>query len=150
MDLRGSGLIVAASAFLSPYPVLVIDPLNGGGPPTLLYPAVRDLGEACDLWREPRDLRTLGGLLGRTRSAALDSIADGCGTGELARRLQISPAAASQHATVLRRAGLITTQRTGRSVAHALTALGSALLTGGPVAGAGQVVPLPGHHRPLA
>jgi DNA-binding transcriptional ArsR family regulator len=72
-------------------------------------------------------------LLGRTRYAVLDAVAEGCGTGELARRVGISCPVTSQHATVLRQAGLITTQRTGRSVAHALTALGSALLAGGPV-----------------
>jgi DNA-binding transcriptional ArsR family regulator len=135
VDLRGSGLTFAATAFHSTCPVLVTDLANRDGPPTLLYPAVRDIGAACELWAEPKDRRALARLLGRTRSAVLDAIADGCGTGEVAQRVRISPAAASQHAAVLRRAGLITTQRTGRSVAHALTALGSAVLTGRPAAG---------------
>ncbi len=130
VDLGGSGLTFASSAFLSPAPVLLIDPGGSGYSPRLVYPAIRDLGQACELWTSPGDRRALARLLGPTRGAVLEAIADGCGTGELARRVRISPAAASQHAAVLRRAGLITTQRTGRSVAHALTTLGSALLNG--------------------
>ena len=43
----------------------------------------------------------------------------------------ISLAAASQHASVLRDAGLITTQRQGRAVLHVLTPLGTELLKAG-------------------
>ncbi len=132
VSLRGSGLIFAASAFLSPYPVLFTDLVNRDGPPTLVYPAVRDLGQAFELWNIQEERQALAGLLGRTRCSVLDAVAGGSSTGVLAQRVGISPAAASQHLAVLRRAGLITTHRSGRSVAHSLTALGSALLTGGP------------------
>lgn len=60
-------------------------------------------------------------------------LADGCTTGELARRLDISPAGASQHATVLRRAGLVLSTRRRNLVLHTLTPLGRALLGGRPV-----------------
>jgi DNA-binding transcriptional ArsR family regulator len=134
-DLAGAGLIIVPSVFRSQFPGLTTDLAVPGAPRRLVYPAVRDLGTARQLWTEPRDGRALAALLGRTRSGALEAVADGCGTGELALRVGISPAAASQHAAVLRRAGLITTQRDGGSVMHALTSLGSALLNGERLAG---------------
>jgi DNA-binding transcriptional ArsR family regulator len=51
-----------------------------------------------------------------------------CTTGELARRADISAASASQHATVLRKAGLISTSRQGNTVRHTLSPLGAELL----------------------
>lgn len=49
-------------------------------------------------------------------------------TGELARRADISAASASQHATVLRQAGLVSTHRQGNTVRHTLSPLGAELL----------------------
>jgi DNA-binding transcriptional ArsR family regulator len=60
----------------------------------------------------------------------LDAIGDGCSTTDLARRVGVSPAAASQHATVLRNAGLVMRQRDRNTVLHTLTALGRAVLNG--------------------
>ncbi|XMN04692.1 ArsR/SmtB family transcription factor [Streptomyces griseobrunneus] len=57
--------------------------------------------------------------------------AEGCTTSELARRLNVTAAAASQHATVLRNSDLITTSRRGGSVLHHITPLGLALLRTG-------------------
>jgi DNA-binding transcriptional ArsR family regulator len=59
----------------------------------------------------------------------LDVVGDGALTSEVARRLGISPAAASQHTTVLRNAGLLLSQRDRNMVRHTLTPLGRALLT---------------------
>jgi DNA-binding transcriptional ArsR family regulator len=61
----------------------------------------------------------------------LRTLADGCSTTELADRVGISLAAASQHASVLRDAGLITTHRQGSAVLHVLTPLGVELLRAG-------------------
>ena len=72
--------------------------------------------------------RTLGKLVGQTRSAVLHGVGGGCTTSELARRVGVSLASASQHASVLREAGLVTTRRAGRSVAHRLTARGREML----------------------
>lgn len=47
-----------------------------------------------------------------------------------ANSLAISAASASEYATVLRNAGLVSTRRASRSVQHALTPLGEALLHG--------------------
>jgi DNA-binding MarR family transcriptional regulator len=61
----------------------------------------------------------------------LEVAADGGSTGEIARRLRISPAAASQHTTVLRNAGLLVSHRHRNTVRHTLTPLGRAMLNGG-------------------
>lgn len=55
-------------------------------------------------------------------------IADGCTTSELAQRIGISPGGASQHATVLREAGLVVSHRHRNTVRHTLTGLGAGLL----------------------
>ena len=69
--------------------------------------------------------------MGRNRAAVLSAIAHGCTTTELAGRVGISLTAASQHASVLRNAGLITTRRQGSAVLHVLTPLGIELLRAG-------------------
>jgi Helix-turn-helix domain len=128
-NLGGRGLVIVPSVF-SVSPTLTADLRDGDLAPQLTYPVVRELGTVRQLWACPRDGQALAALLGRTRSAALEVIAEGCGTGELAARIGISPAAASQHASVLRRAGLITTRRHGGSVLHTVTSLGARLLDG--------------------
>ena len=70
----------------------------------------------------------LAALLGRTRAKAIRGIAAGCTTTELARAPGVAPATASEHATVLRNARLISTRRHRNAVLHTLTPLGAALL----------------------
>ncbi|MFF0291471.1 ArsR/SmtB family transcription factor [Streptomyces sp. NPDC005262] len=74
----------------------------------------------------------LGPLIGRTRAAVLAGLRDPATTTALAERIGVSLAAASQHATVLRNAGLVCTTRIGAAVLHSLTPLGQALLEGEP------------------
>ncbi|WP_229403573.1 ArsR/SmtB family transcription factor [Micromonospora okii] len=74
---------------------------------------------------------SLAALLGGTRAAVLTAVGAGCGTTELARRVGVSAATASQHASVLRAAGLIDTRRTGGAVLHTLRPLGRYMLTSG-------------------
>ena len=78
--------------------------------------------------------RTLDGhgltLLGRTRAAILRALTEPRTTTGLARTLEVSGASASEHARTLRRAGLITTRRTGKAVTHLITPLGLRLLHG--------------------
>ncbi|MET8438167.1 winged helix-turn-helix domain-containing protein [Streptomyces sp900116325] len=76
----------------------------------------------------------LGPLLGRTRAAVLAGVRDPATTTALAQRVGVSLATASQHATVLRNAGLVRTTRIGIAVLHSLTPLGRALLDGEPPA----------------
>ncbi|WP_406503672.1 winged helix-turn-helix domain-containing protein [Streptomyces sp. NBC_00212] len=75
---------------------------------------------------EPGHMAALQSLLGTGRAEALASIVISGGlTGrQLASLLGVSNAAASRHAAVLRRGGLIQTMRRGQCVAHVATPLG--------------------------
>ncbi|GAA1844634.1 ArsR/SmtB family transcription factor [Asanoa iriomotensis] len=70
----------------------------------------------------------LADLLGRTRAAVLAAVGNGVSTTDVARTVGVSVGSASQHTSVLRAAGLITTHRAGLAVVHALTPLGRSLL----------------------
>ncbi|MFD3542506.1 helix-turn-helix domain-containing protein [Streptomyces sp. NPDC058662] len=134
--LRGRGLLLQPSFFCRRTAVTLHDPEL---PPVLVYPAAAQLasapagGEAARPVEEQRQ-RTLGKLVGHTRSVVLRAIGDGATTSELARRAGVSLASASQHAGVMREAGLVTTLRHGNAVLHTVTPLGAALLKGGAVA----------------
>ncbi|SCF35988.1 Helix-turn-helix domain-containing protein [Micromonospora viridifaciens] len=128
--LGGRGLLLVPSFFCARTPVALVDPTL---PPVLVYPVDRLgglLGEvAPGTGRNPDGSReALAALLGRTRAAVLEAADDGCTTGEVARRLRISAAAASQHTTVLRNAGLLVSHRDRNTVLHTLTPLGRAVL----------------------
>ncbi|MFD3538496.1 ArsR/SmtB family transcription factor [Streptomyces sp. NPDC058662] len=127
--LQGRGLIITPTIF-SKHPVsLLWDPLDTTQPPRLTVPALRrPLTGTEPAEADASALRNLESLLGRTRAAALHATAEGSTTTELARRLNVTAAAASQHATVLRNTGLITTSRRGGSVLHLITPLGLSLL----------------------
>ncbi|MCG5460340.1 winged helix-turn-helix domain-containing protein [Micromonospora sp. NPDC053740] len=127
LHLDGRGLLLVPSFFCAATPVALLDPAL---PPVLVYPVDRlgalvsaDPSAASGAARE-----SLAALLGRTRAAVLQASDEGCTTGEVARQLNISPAAASQHATVLRNAGLLVSHRERNSVLHTLTPLGRAML----------------------
>ncbi len=120
--LQGRGLRLQPSFFCQGAPVMLYDP---GLPPVLVYPvahAPEPPGERAGA--------SLGRLVGSTRAAVLRAIDHGCTTSELARRAGVSLASASQHAGVLREAGLVVTLRHGSAVLHSLTPLGTALLRG--------------------
>ena len=134
MELEGRGLALVPSVFVGRAPSLHENPNDEDEMPRLILPT-EDAGRAR-LWAVSRGLAgsrgsALAALVGRNRAAVLQSIADGCTTTELARRVGISLAAASQHASVLRRAGLIATRRQGSAVLHVLTPLGAELLQAG-------------------
>lgn len=128
IQLAGRGLVLVPSVFCWRMPITLVDP---GLPPVLVYPIPRVPG----WWAGPDHTagsRRLANLLGPTRAACLRLIEDGCTTGELARRLGMTPPTASQHATTLREAGLTTATRRGNTVLHVLTPLGAALLSARP------------------
>ena len=94
--------------------------------PILIFPIDQD----CQ-WTQLTPVggrRSLEALMGATRAAVLYAVGPGATTTELAQRLGTSLASVSRHTGVLRNAGLITTQRHGAAVVHALTRLGTALL----------------------
>lgn len=131
IHLGGRGLILAPSFFIGQEPAVNLDP---DLPPVVIYPVTHD-----DIW-SPSDnsgdaeavcRAKLAALLGHGRATVLEVLAARQSTGsELARRTGLSPATVSHHTTVLRESGLITTQRTGMSVRHAITALGNGLVRG--------------------
>lgn len=144
-DLRldERGLILSPSLFLGDRPGMVI----GGGrtaPPTLVFAVpltTSAVATLCDT--EESTEPALAALVGNTRAAALRALVESCTTSELAQRLDISSAGASQHATVLRGAGLITTCRNRNTVLHTLTPLGAALLRREPAASRPRTVRAP-------
>ncbi|MFD3725022.1 ArsR/SmtB family transcription factor [Streptomyces sp. NPDC058671] len=131
--LGGRGLVLAPSVFLNHRPGQLIWPQDGSGRPTLVVSAPPRPHEAAVLWAEPDETtEALGALVGQTRAAALRVLRAACTTSELADRLGISRAGASQHAAVLRRTGLITSRRVRNSMLHSVSPLGLALLDGRP------------------
>ena len=128
IHLDGRGLQLIPSFFCWQEPTLLRHPELA---PVLVYPVQHRLNWlAQGTGDEPGHPgnRPLAALLGRTRAAVLEAVDAGCTTSELARRVGVSPATASQHASVLRDAGLITTRRLGGSVLHSLHPLGAAML----------------------
>ncbi|MEY9967023.1 DNA-binding transcriptional ArsR family regulator [Streptacidiphilus sp. MAP12-16] len=129
VGLGGRGLVLTPSVFGldQVLPVLADD-----RQPTLVYPA----RPAAVLERGTGD--GLATLIGHGRARALRAIRGGCTTGELASRLGVSAPTASEHATALRAASLITSTRHGQRVRHTLTDLGDTLVTANPTSGVGR------------
>ncbi len=121
LHLAGRGLRLVPSYFCWRTPVALADP---GLDPVLVYPVDHGQGTTGIT---PQALLT---LLGRTRARTLAALRDTATTGELARRLCVSPASASQHVHALAAANLVRSHRTGNQVLHTLTPLGVALLSG--------------------
>lgn len=109
------------------------DEPDTGLPPTLVYPARAPErgGVPTGTTREATGVH-LARLLGDTRAAVLGSVGGNCTTSELAERAGVSVSSASEHAAVLRRAGLIQSNRERNAVRHMLTPVGLALLEQGP------------------
>jgi DNA-binding transcriptional ArsR family regulator len=128
-DLNGLGMVLMPSAFWAGDPLFSFSD-DGRRPHVLIYAAhphghlsAHDL-----LMADPADGDSLAALLGPTRAGVLRALAEPRGTTELAGVVGISPASASEHATVLRDANLIETSREGRAVRHSLTPLGRTIL----------------------
>lgn len=118
IPLCGRGLVLVPSYFGGPAlmerpeeSTVLTYPMSTGEPPAVAADA-------------------LGPLLGRTRAAVLAAVRHPSSTTTVAERTGVSLPSASQHTTVLRNAGLITTTRTGSAVLHTLSPLGEALLQG--------------------
>ncbi|MDN5854960.1 MAG: helix-turn-helix domain-containing protein, partial [Actinomycetia bacterium] len=123
--LDGRGLLLAPSTFFWPDPVVFRD-LTAQRPDVLVYPAPPDPA-IVGFWGAPVD-RGLAGLRGSSRAKVLAAAAGGATTTGLSRRAGVSMASASEHAAVLREAGLLRAERAGGAVRHSLTELGVGLL----------------------
>jgi DNA-binding transcriptional ArsR family regulator len=130
LRLEGDGLTLVPSAFVTR--TIVVSP----APFFVTYPALHDqpLRWMTAVAPQPDHDAAPGAhvsmLLGRTRAAVLNAIAEhsGCSTKQLATLTALAPASASEHATVLREAGLISTLRYRNTALHSPTTLGLALL----------------------
>jgi DNA-binding transcriptional ArsR family regulator len=129
LHLGGRGLVLIPSYFCWHHPVALADP---DLPPTIVYP-LRPTVDFLDYSPIGAVDPKLTKLIGPTRSRVLSASAQGATTSELARRAGVSVATASQHATVLREGGLISSNRQANAVIHTLTPLGTALLGRGGV-----------------
>ncbi|MFD9904090.1 ArsR/SmtB family transcription factor [Streptomyces sp. NPDC059063] len=132
LRLEGRGLLLVPTMFGAEAPIIAP---HAQPQPVMTYPA--RLGEgpealvAAVAWQStPSSPKPLADLLGRTRAVVLCVIAErpGITTGELSTRAGIAPASASEHAAVLRRAGLIASARRRNTVLHSPTTAGLALL----------------------
>jgi DNA-binding transcriptional ArsR family regulator len=121
LDLAGQELVLMPSVFAWPGGAIMYDP------PGVIYPA-RGIGE---IWHPPRRSGgDLAALIGKTRATVLQALAEPASTTGLADRTGVPVSSVSEHLSVLRAAGLVSTSRTGRFLLHRRTALGVALSAG--------------------
>jgi hypothetical protein len=132
LHLEGRGLLLVPS-FFQTRSAAVLD--DGHSTPVLTYfcsqaPSLAHLTVMSPEPAASSAADAVTALLGRTRAAVLYAIAEnpGCTTTELARAVRIAPSSASEHATVLREAGLVRTTRHRNTVLHNPSSLGAALL----------------------
>ncbi|MGW8884119.1 DUF5937 family protein [Streptomyces sp. NPDC055749] len=120
--LGGQGLVLMPSVFVWPE---VVGGYEKPWQPAVIYPA-RGIG---GLWTEAgeRTPATLARLLGRARADVLCALDEPAGTSVLAHRLSLAPSSVSEHLSVLRAAGLLTSRRYGHQVLYERTPLGIAL-----------------------
>ncbi|MFC9076709.1 winged helix-turn-helix domain-containing protein [Streptomyces sp. NPDC057062] len=131
LHLEGRGLLLVPSMMLA-RPVIHYD---AEPQPAVTYPAsfdspLRRLTAFAPAAAPARTAAPVAALLGHTRAGVLTAIAEhpGCSTKELAHFTQLAPSSASEHATVLREAGLITTVRYRNTALHSPSQLGLNLL----------------------
>jgi DNA-binding transcriptional ArsR family regulator len=118
--LRSRGLTLAPTAFWTGAPLIADAPDQ---PVLLVYPS-----HTPALLRVGLDHDPLAGVLGATRATVLRLLRSPTVTKDIARRLGISPASASEHAAALRAARLIISHRDGKAVLHHATPLGLDLI----------------------
>ncbi|MCX5380565.1 helix-turn-helix domain-containing protein [Streptomyces sp. NBC_00091] len=122
LDLGGAGITLAPSAFAARCHLLTGP---GPAPPAAVYPS-RAVG---GLWeRRSACGDGLARLLGRSRARLLAFTSSPSTTTQLAARSGLSLGAVSQHLSVLRDAGLVTSHRYRREVHYTASDLGTALL----------------------
>lgn len=121
VHLEGRGLVLVPSYFGRRNAICLLDPHL---PQVLVYPAAR-----LEMLRDGSAGNVgLVQALGSTRTWLLEAARSGRTTTQLAQEVGVSPASVSEHTQVLRRAGLVRSERDGRTVVHVATVLGDALL----------------------
>jgi DNA-binding transcriptional ArsR family regulator len=120
-SLSGEGLLLVPAVMTWPGVRKMIEPYQ----PMLAYPA-RGIATLWETGAPPAP-HALAALLGQTRAALLTALAQPASTTALARRLQLTPGAVSQHLSVLSGAGMVTRSRVGRLVLYRRTRSGDML-----------------------
>ncbi|MGW5718049.1 ArsR/SmtB family transcription factor [Amycolatopsis sp. NPDC003865] len=127
LRLQGRGLALIPSFFCWRRPITLA---SARAAPVLVYPVRHAPGWFSALSRGTSAPPSLEKLMGHTRATILSVLGGSCGlnTTELAGAVHTSLASASQHATALRDAGLITTVRLTSGAVHKVSQLGAKLL----------------------
>ncbi|BCY07493.1 helix-turn-helix transcriptional regulator [Actinoplanes sp. L3-i22] len=134
VDVNGRGLVLTPTCFAHGA-ITAIDP---GPRPWIMYPA-RGLATMTENRRPPPAFPALRRLLGEPRARLLTLLDEPSSTTELARRLDVTPGAVSQHLRVLHEARLVDRARHGRMVVYSRSALGDELR--GPASAGGDEDP---------
>jgi DNA-binding transcriptional ArsR family regulator len=122
LDLRGRGLPLMPSVFVDRR---VLWNIRADSAPVAVYPA----RASATLWQTgPHASQALSAVVGITRAQLLTMLQAPATTTELARRVDLSAAAVSQHLQALHAAGLIGRSQHGRSVLYVATQAGITLL----------------------
>ncbi|MDJ0464444.1 winged helix-turn-helix domain-containing protein [Streptomyces sp. H27-C3] len=132
LELRGRPLTMLSSFFCVQRPIALADPAL---PPVLVHPMTPEPGwlarfRATGGAGEGAAGQPVAHLIGHTRAAVLDVLDRPMTTTQLGDTLRLTLSTASRHATVLREAGLIASERRGSHVLHRRTTLGDALMNG--------------------
>ncbi|WP_028813564.1 ArsR/SmtB family transcription factor [Streptomyces flavidovirens] len=137
LELRGRSLTMIPSFFCIRHPVALADEEL---PPVLVHPVTPDPGWlALARGQEAGNpgVRAAGlpvaQLIGHTRAAVLEVLGRPMTTTQLGGVLRLALSTASRHATVLREAGLVVSERRGSRVLHRRTPLGDEIMNGGPL-----------------
>ncbi|MBT2492305.1 winged helix-turn-helix transcriptional regulator [Streptomyces sp. ISL-96] len=134
LELRGRSLTMIPSFFCIRHPVSLADPEL---PPVLVHPVTPDPGWLAlsrpDGAGGPGPKRAglpVAQLIGHTRAYVLEVLERPMTTTQLGGVLRLTLSTASRHATVLREAGLVASERRGSHVLHRRTPLGDAIMNG--------------------
>lgn len=123
IDCHGSGLVLVPSVMASRGCMVLTEP---PAQPTLFYPA---RGVTAGWARSAQDIEdALGALLGAARAGILLSAGEARTTTQVAADAGIVVSTASHHLTVLRQAGLVSSERDGTRMLHLRTPLGEAMV----------------------
>ncbi|NUT41265.1 MAG: winged helix-turn-helix transcriptional regulator [Thermoactinospora sp.] len=119
--LGGEGVLLVPSAFYWPAVAVMSMPYQA----TVIYP-VQGVGT---LWEQgpPPAPDALASLIGRSRAQILLALGEPATTSSLARRVELTPGAVSQHLAVLTGSGLTVGMRDGKRVLYRRTSMGNAL-----------------------
>lgn len=122
-QLRGQGLQLLPGMFTMPEHAMWM--INPRYRPLVLYDA-----RGAGMWKQslPESNPSLELALGAGRARVLVALIMPRNTGELARLLEISAGAVSQHLSRLNQAGLVTSRRVGKRVFYQLTDRGENLI----------------------